>query len=555
VQALIPGLKRPLVGGPFKHAISFGTDGADRSVFRTTQLPSITSFTIAFWARRESDTGNYEQIITFGPNDATSNYYALYIEPGDALTAWNSSGEVGGSAVAVNAWNHYAITVSGTGAGQFLTYVNGVLAITHSGSATPSAGRILFHQAPESLSFPFRGSFKEGIIYDRPLAADEISVLARNGGFHFRFRRGLNTYLSFGNPLNPGQAAYGQDFSVTTRVGYVRSRGPIISSAWPVPIAVPVEFKAASGGSVLDAAAAVTVGGVDGTAVGHAYASASAAHSIGGVTMTAAARGTASAASALTVGGVNATAAGSLVTDSAAALTVGGVDLTAVAHMTASALAAFTVGGVTMTAVGHGLASALAAFTVGGVDMTANATLAEPDIAAQVTVGGVDMTAVAHAYANASASFDVGGVTMAAVGHGLASAASAVTVGGVDITAAGAATMDSAAALTVGGVDMTAVAHAYASAQAVGTVGGVGLVAVASGLASAAAAVTVGGVNLTASAEGGESGNMADTTVVLVDHAKDTSTSDQTTVVIVDKAPEEEDNAQTTIVVQTDRND
>jgi hypothetical protein len=120
--------------------MSIRLDASTDKLSRTTNLPSITAFTMMGWFKISVNRVNYGSFLGYGSTTVAGNEYA-YMVGGDGLTTnlWNSAVETTGSALTVGTWAHLAMTVAGTGAGQFLGYINGVLNITAPGHTTPTA--------------------------------------------------------------------------------------------------------------------------------------------------------------------------------------------------------------------------------------------------------------------------------------------------------------------------------------------------------------------------------------------------------------------------------
>jgi hypothetical protein len=117
-------------------------DASTDKLTRTTNLPAITTFTIMGWFKISVNLANYGCFIRFGQTAVNAEYACMVNGSGLTLDLFNSGAEVTGSALTVGAWAHLAITVAGTGAGQFLCYLNGVLNITASGDNLPVAQEI-----------------------------------------------------------------------------------------------------------------------------------------------------------------------------------------------------------------------------------------------------------------------------------------------------------------------------------------------------------------------------------------------------------------------------
>lgn len=115
-------------------------------IYRDSNLPGITSFTMMAWVYISVDRNDFSPILQYGDaNPGTPTEYIVYtMGDGVTLASWNSSSEITGSVLSVGTWYHLAITVAGTGANQFLTYLNGAVNITNNGSASVTNERISF---------------------------------------------------------------------------------------------------------------------------------------------------------------------------------------------------------------------------------------------------------------------------------------------------------------------------------------------------------------------------------------------------------------------------
>lgn len=153
-------------------------DGLDR-LSRTTALPGITSWTIMGWVLISVDRNAYSWFWTYGAGINSSADYLMGANgTGTTLATFNSTTEVSGSAMTVGTWAHIATTVAGTGAGQFLLYLNGVLDITNAGSTTPTNGG-MFMGWGSGTEF-LNGNLAAIKIYSAVLTASEIKQEMRS---------------------------------------------------------------------------------------------------------------------------------------------------------------------------------------------------------------------------------------------------------------------------------------------------------------------------------------------------------------------------------------
>lgn len=113
-------------------------DTTSDKLSRTASLPTITSFTAMAWIKLTTDTTQGVVFISLGKGDAAALDYILgttYSGGTHTFNLFEGNTDVGGSSVAFGTWIHFAMTVAGTGAGQYLGYRNGALEITHAGNS------------------------------------------------------------------------------------------------------------------------------------------------------------------------------------------------------------------------------------------------------------------------------------------------------------------------------------------------------------------------------------------------------------------------------------
>jgi len=120
-------------------AIRIDADGD--SIQRTTNLPTITGFTIMAWVRIRAAVAG-AAIFSFGDGTGSNDFYDIELGGAGNLVPVNWNGNAGssnGTALVVDTPVHLALTCAGTGAGQLLTYQNGTLDITFDGFADVDA--------------------------------------------------------------------------------------------------------------------------------------------------------------------------------------------------------------------------------------------------------------------------------------------------------------------------------------------------------------------------------------------------------------------------------
>lgn len=194
------------------------------------------------WFIRDVDRADYELMLLLGPV-VTSVNYGVGINPDDRVTAYNGVNEVTGSTISVGTWNHMAMVVEGTGAGQFKAYLNGVLDVTHDGNVAVTAGRMIFGNNVDSQFL--NGRVAAIKVWDVALTADEIKQEVRC------IRPVRLASLNSGFPMFPGSGERVRDYSGLGRnlveAGTLVDEDPPDVSWGANPILVPF---AAAGGAV-----------------------------------------------------------------------------------------------------------------------------------------------------------------------------------------------------------------------------------------------------------------------------------------------------------------
>lgn len=143
---------------------------------RTTLLPSITSFSIMAWIyRTTTGGGDHEAVFSYG--SGTSNY-AAYVRSGPSsalfsVTDWVT--DFTGSAIVDATWYHLAMTVAGTGAGQLLGYMNGVLNCTGNGASITGSTLQCCNGPAGGTQEWYNGRMAAVKVYSAVLTANEIA--------------------------------------------------------------------------------------------------------------------------------------------------------------------------------------------------------------------------------------------------------------------------------------------------------------------------------------------------------------------------------------------
>ena len=119
-------------------AVAF--DAANDGLSRTTNLPSITSYTMMGWFKITGDSNTYSTLM--GLSQATSgNAYLVMLCCGngwDSLALWTGNAFRMGDNLALGTWHHMAITVAGAGRAR-CSPSDGVLSITADGNPAVTA--------------------------------------------------------------------------------------------------------------------------------------------------------------------------------------------------------------------------------------------------------------------------------------------------------------------------------------------------------------------------------------------------------------------------------
>lgn len=147
----------------------FDGSGDSLQVPSTASVSGTGNFTVELWLYPISFGSSYQAIMA---ND-TSSGWSFTVNSTGTLSYGRSlvatDGTTAGSVV-FNAWNHIAWVRSGTGANQFICYINGIVAGTFTNSTSYVAGIIRLGTDGGGSAFPFNGYISNlrintGIIY------------------------------------------------------------------------------------------------------------------------------------------------------------------------------------------------------------------------------------------------------------------------------------------------------------------------------------------------------------------------------------------------------
>lgn len=144
------------------------------SISRLSALPPITDFTIMAWIRIVVDRNLHSFILMFG-SSATPWYLAGLGADGTTFVSDNNVTQISGTNLTVGVWYHIAMTVSGTGTGQFLAYLNGALNIVNDGnSAIPQTAIAIGDRTIGVVTEPFDGRVAALKIFNTALSPQQI---------------------------------------------------------------------------------------------------------------------------------------------------------------------------------------------------------------------------------------------------------------------------------------------------------------------------------------------------------------------------------------------
>lgn len=148
-------------------------DSTDRLTRTTGALPPITSFTVMAWLYSITTTyGAFMTVVGVNPD-----FYSMLHETGanDRLRLYNGAFSfLGTTSPGLTTWFHAAMTVSGSSAGQFLGYLNGVLEITGDARTMVPTAQIQLGRNPDADQF--NGRMAGLKIWSTALTAEEIAT-------------------------------------------------------------------------------------------------------------------------------------------------------------------------------------------------------------------------------------------------------------------------------------------------------------------------------------------------------------------------------------------
>lgn len=450
-------------------------DTSSERIYRTTNVPSFSSFSALMWFYALVDNGNFAPLFAMCSALDSGIENCLLVDfsaAGNPFATYNpTSNRVYGTNISLSTWYHGAITVNGTGAGAVKAYLNGVLDITASGHSDTSAAIVV---ANDGYSQAINARLAAVKIYSVVLTPEEVAQEMRQ--FLPIRTANLNTFLPCTDSVlaDNYKDQSGNGYNMTSQGTLTSEDGPPIpwrqgpSRLW-IPAAVAGSVGASDGSATVTGVGA-SLAAASGTATGAAVVS-GIGTSLATATGSSSGTSTGAAVGAALFSGVGA-AAGSGTAQATGYSTADSIGISA------GAGAATGVGASTAGAVGSSAGSGTA--TGAGAALTASSGTSA-GVGTALAIGTSTALAVGLAAGTSTAQADSGGGT-AAVG----SAAGTSTVSGVGValfvgvgSAAGVASVagvGSAASVGVGSTAGLAVAAGIGRsfAAAVGTAAGVG---------------------------------------------------------------------------------
>jgi len=194
--------------------MAYHVDGNNEGISRTTSRPSITSFTMMMWMYMTSlpSTAGHSFGLLMHGETSTSNldWYICGVDSStDQFEGYVDGSSTLGSSVSANQWYHVAMTVAGTGASQFLLYLDGMLDITKNGDVDVASQVMRFGASTlgGSPSDSMKGYFAACKAWSAVLTADEILKEMR----HIQPQRTSNLFCWI--PCMDADTAAGTDYS------------------------------------------------------------------------------------------------------------------------------------------------------------------------------------------------------------------------------------------------------------------------------------------------------------------------------------------------------
>lgn len=213
---------------------------------RTTNLPTITSMTIMGWYYHigANVLGVPSALFSFGAH-LTAEYQLEVLTDSDmSLNAHNFTTGVGGSIVPTTTWFHAAMTIAGTGAGQFLSYLNAVLDITNSGTASATNSELFIADNGYGEEY-WNGRFAAIKIWDAVLTQAEI--LKEKQQYEPVRKTNLNSFYPMIDAATAATDFSGNGRTLTVNGSQTTEDGPPIP--WRLPLSPVIVRNAVRRGS------------------------------------------------------------------------------------------------------------------------------------------------------------------------------------------------------------------------------------------------------------------------------------------------------------------
>lgn len=201
-------------------------DASGESLSRTTNLPTITAFTLMGWFYISTDRNAYSSFFGFGDSSGFDTYYLGTGTDGVTLITWNAAVDgPNGTTLSTATWYHAALVCDGTGGGNLRAYLNGVLDSTHDGGTEPAAQAL--YVGNNLFGDWLSGRVAAIKLYSAALTAAEIAQEMRT--IVPRRTANLNSWY----PCFPGASERLMDYSGN---GYTWTANGTVSDEDPPPV-------------------------------------------------------------------------------------------------------------------------------------------------------------------------------------------------------------------------------------------------------------------------------------------------------------------------------
>lgn len=199
-------------------------------LYRSTNLPPVTNYTMCGWVNLFAGNGTFSQFATFG-TDAGDQMNQLGLDTtGLVMDFWTGADHTGSTLVA-RRWYHVAMAVSGSGANLSLAYLDGRLDVTTSSLATTATD--LWIGGSHNAEF-VNGRFSNWHVYNRALTVDEL--LAQMRSARPLFGASLNAWYPMKNAGTAGYDASGNGNHMTMNGILYSEQGGMPGIHTPPPV-------------------------------------------------------------------------------------------------------------------------------------------------------------------------------------------------------------------------------------------------------------------------------------------------------------------------------